>query len=506
MPNKPLTLKVAEWLPDMPEFQTPGSGNVTNVYPLTPTSYGPVAAPAVYSGALNARCQGAVSYIDPDGNVSMFAGDATTLYKIQQGATPTWQNVNGAGGYNCPSYGQWKFEYYNGNVIATDYADAIQVFDLLSSSHFAPLSAAAPLAKYIAFVRGFLMAFNTTDPVNGNATQRAWWSAFGNPSSWPTPGSSSAAAVQSSYNDILGSQGQGMGIVGNLGNADAALFFEHAVWRALYAGPPDVFDFFPAEGVRGTPFPNSILQYGNIAPYIGEDGFYIFDGLSSTPIGADKFDRFFFADLVAGYNDRVIGTVDAVNKQFIWAYPGSGSANGIPNKLICYSWVNQRATLVEITCEVMMRMLSLGYTLDQLGTVLGYTLDNLPAPLDSPRWAGGSLVLGLFDSSHRLNFLTGANLAPTVDTQEIQPIPGRRARVGNARVLVDGGTPSVSVGRRERLVDNPNFTTAVAMNALGTCPQRATGRYLRGRITLPGGASFSHISGVEFDVTDAGTR
>ena len=46
----------------------------------------------------------------------------------------------------------------------------------------------------------------------------------------------------------------------NLGTADAAVFFERAVWRVVYTGPPGIFSFFPAEGVRGTPAPASIAQ------------------------------------------------------------------------------------------------------------------------------------------------------------------------------------------------------------------------------------------------------
>jgi hypothetical protein len=117
--------------------------------------------------------------------------------------------------------------------------------------------------------------------------------------------------------------------------------------------------------------------------------------------------------------------------------------------------------------------------------------------------------MGLFDTTHTLNFLTGAPLAATVETQDIQPFPGQRTFVRNSRPLVDGsGTvPSVSLGRRERLVDSVRYGPAMAMNALGTCGVRGSGRYCRAQITIPtGSANWLNCSGVELDAVAQGTR
>lgn len=50
----------AEWLPDLPVLENPGSPNVLNVKPHA-LSYKPHGSPGTYSaGALGARCQGAI--------------------------------------------------------------------------------------------------------------------------------------------------------------------------------------------------------------------------------------------------------------------------------------------------------------------------------------------------------------------------------------------------------------------------------------------------------------
>ncbi len=505
MPKKPIVLPVGPWLPDQPSLNNDGSTNVRNVIARSSKSYGPSGGPAIYSSALNKRCQGANAFLDASGNVQMIAGDVNDLYNLVPGST-NWNVISkSAGAYAVPTDNFWNYAYFNGIVIATDFVDPMQAFTLGVSSAFADLSSAAPKARYCAVVKGFLAVGNTYDSVNGNQAQRVWWSAAGDPTNWPTPGTASAAEYQSSYTDLFGPGGWVQGIVGNLGYADGAVFQEHAVWRMNYAGPPDVFEFLPAENIRGTPAPGSIVQAGNLVYYLGEDGFYAFDGMLSRPIGADRFDKYFFSDLDQFNINRVIGTVDPINRNILWAYPGAGNVNGTPNHILCYNWIYDRATILDLSTECIARILSIGYTLDGLDNT-GFNLDTLPASLDSRVWTGGSLLLGLFDTNHKLNFMTGSNLAPTVTTAEKEVAPGMRLRVSNARPLVDGGIPSVSIGHRERLQDSVAYTSPSALNSMGTCPTRTSGRYLRAQITLPAGSSFTHIQGVEVSGDLAGSR
>jgi hypothetical protein len=503
---QPLTLPVAEWAPDMPAFNTPGCGNVRNVIPRTPASYGPLSGLSVYSSALANRCQGAASFLDGGGNVTIFAGDAHDLYALNSaGAAWTTVSKTALHPYATPSDGSWAFALVGSRVVAGNFNDPMQSYVLGSSTQFADLAAAAPRCRYLAVVRNFLVGANTSDPVGGAQPQRVWWSALNDPTNWPTPGTAAAAQVQSDYNDLLGAGGWIQGIVGNLGTADGAVFMERAVWRMVYAGPPAVFYFFSAEGARGTPAPGSIVQLGPVVYYLGRDGFYAFDGTTSRPIGVNKIDKYFYSNVDQNNLQRVVGTVDPINKLIIWAWPDGTAVNGNPNHLLLYNWQLDRWSIADVTVETLTAALSFGTTLDQMN-VYG-TLDAMPQfPLDSRLWTGGKDLLAAFDASHRLNYFSGPSLAATVDTAEVQPFPGRRALAKAARPLVDGGVPSVALGTRDRLVDAVAFNAPAAMTALGTCPQRASGRYLRGEITVPAGASWTHIQGLELQVTPAGVR
>ncbi|HZS83826.1 MAG TPA: hypothetical protein VFA50_13205 [Stellaceae bacterium] len=495
---------VAEYTPDQPDFANPGSGFVHNCLPRTAQSYGPMPSLAAYSGPLAARCQGAFAAQDASGNVNAFAGDATKLYALAAGAT-SWTDVSKAGGYATAADQRWSAAQFGSRIIMTNFADPIQSFIMGSSTAFADLAAAAPHARYLAVVRDWVVAANTFDGVNGNQPQRVWWPAIDDPTNWPTPGTSAAAAVQSDFQDLVGDAGWVQGIVGNLGAADGAIFQERAIVRMNYVGPPAIFAFTTAEGARGTPAPGSIAQLGATVYYLGEDGFYAFDGSASRPIGANKIDKTVFADLDPSYFHRISAAIDPVNKLCFWAYPGVGNSGGNPNRLLAYNWSLDRFTLSDLSCELILRSLSFGASLDGLDAT-GFTLETLPFSLDSRAWAGGRVMLSAFDTTHQLNYFTGPNLAATVDTGEAELFPGRRGLVRNLRPIVDGGVPAVALGTRDRVLDPVAFGAAVAVDALGNAPQRASARYHRARLTLPAGAAFTHISGVEIDAVAEGLR
>ena len=504
--SPPVTLQVSEYMPDLPAFQAGASMTVQNVLPKTAQSYGPFPSFKAYAtAALPLRCQGAATMEDPEGDVFVFAGPATDLYTMNI-AGPTFTNVSkSAAAYNINPDDLWNFATFNNRMIASNIADPMQSYSPDVSTTFTDLSAAAPKAKYITTAKNFLIAANTNDAVYGPAPWRVWWGALGDPTNWPTPGSALAQELQSDYNDTVGQGGLITGIVGNLGTADVAVFYEHAVWKMIYVGPPAVFDFVPAEGVRGTHAPASIVQLGAVVFYLGEDGFYMFDGTNSVPIGANKVDKTFFADCDPGGFDFITGSIDPVNKIVMWAYPGQNNTQLVPNRIIAYNWVTQRWAIAYTSVELLFRALTFGYTLDSLD-VTGYNLDTLPFSLDSQAWAGGSLLMGAFDPTHTLGYMNGPALAPTVDTEERQFFQGQRAFFRNARPLVDADVPTVAVGTRDKTEDTVNFNVGTAMNDLGWCPQRGSGRLMRARITLPAGSSFTHIQGTELDVSPVGVR
>jgi hypothetical protein len=255
---------------------------------------------------------------------------------------------------------------------------------------------------------------------------------------------------------------------------------------------------------------NSNGVVNSVIYYLGNDGFYAFDGSSSTAIGAQKVDRTFFADLDVNFLRNVQGTWDPSRKLILWFYHGQGNS-GLFNRCIVYNWELARWSLVDLTpipvewVEAVSYSTG-GYNLDQLD-VFG-NLEQLQFSFDSLAWTGGNPLVAWFDGSHTQNFLTGPSMAATIVTTESQLFPDRRARITGVRPLHDALVPAnVEVITRETLRQGSAVSQGVIPeNILGNCPQRCTGRYVRFRMTLPAGANFNFLQGVDVAARPEGVR
>lgn len=486
-----MIIPFGEWTPDQADLGNQATVAL-NCIPKAGGSYGPFPDLAVFSEAITARCQGAYAGTDNDGAVGNFAGDASKLYKL---SNITYSNVSRTAGYTTAADEAWRFCQFGNRVIATNYADEVQSYVLGTSSLFQNLSSGAPKARHCALIDpGFLILGNTFDGVDGAVPNRVWWSAYGDPTSFPTIGSAAAETAQSDYND-LPYGGWVNAVVGAVGGASGLVFCDTAIYRLDYAGPPVVFQFTCIERQRGTPAPNSVVNIGPFAAFLGPDGFYLNDGQQSRPIGAGKVDKTFYADLNQNYFDRIYGTVDPINKLIIWVYPSTSSQTGLCDSALIYSWEADRWAKASFNCEMIFRALSSSMTLEDLDA-LGYTLETLPFSLDSRSWSGGAILLAAFNTAHKYSLFTGSNLQATVETGEKEN-EGQFVYVKGVRPLIDGGTPTVAVGYR----NNPNsaisYTSANSAGDDGMAPHHITARYVRAKVVVPAGSTWTHATGVQ---------
>jgi hypothetical protein len=483
-----MIIPFGEYLPDLPAFNNPGATVAKNVVPAG-DSYLPFLSQSVYSNALTARCQGAFSTKDADGNTVNFAGDATKLYRM---ASAAYADVSLAGGYTTGTDEMWYFTRFNNRLLATNFNDAIQTFTVNSSSNFANLAAGAPKARYIATVRNFVVVGNTFDAVDGNVPSRVRWCGLDDPTSWIV-----SATTQADYQDLDVSKGWVRQVVGG---EYGTIFQEHAISRMTYVGSPVIWQFDEVESGRGCPAPGGVVKAGNIIFYLGNDGFYAFDGTSSIPIGVNKVDKTFWNEVDLSYLSRITATADYDQQIIYWAYPATGNTNGRSNKILCYNYspnAKKRWSTVEgIDIELIYNSISEGYTLDSLDTI-STNLDSLSFSLDSRVWTGENFLLSGFDSSHRQINFTGSAMTAVLETGEMQLYPDNRADVTLVRPVVDGSsaTCTVQMGTRNTQTSSYSYASAVAANSTGNCPVRSNARYHRIRANVSGG--FNHAIGVE---------
>ena len=484
-------IKFGEYQPDgAPVANGAALAVANNIYPRATGEYGPINALAAYTGAIGSRAMGAITVTDSTFAASNFAGDTSALYKISDA---TWGNItHSAGPYTTGTTGRWEFAQYGNRVIATNYADAVQTY-LLGSSVVCADITAAPKAKAIGNIGNFIVLGNIVDPTDGAKPTRVHWSAVDGPTDWPPAGGSTAQAVQSDFQDLPTGTGV-QRIIGAVGGADGTVFLETAIYRVQIEGPPTFLGFYEVERARGTPAPGSVVHIGNLAFYLGNDGFYIYDGARSAPIGAGKVDKTFFADLNQDYYDRISGIADPINNLVVWAYPSGQSTAGTPDKLILYNWTSGRWSTAGLSCEILARLATSGYTLEQLDTF--GTLDALAAGLDSRVWSGGQQFLAAFDTDHKAAQFTGAALAATIETNEITG-DGNMVYVAGIRPIVDTDSVTVAVGHRRRQSSAVSYTTATAIGDDDACPQHIEARMVRARVNIATASTWTKAVGVE---------
>ena len=527
-----------EWLPDQSDFGSAGSPVIKNVVPLTAKSYGPMPTAVPWSdNTLTEPCQGSYSIRAPDGQSYIFAGDRQKLYQVVPTSRVLADASRTTGGvYATPPIfltgGHWSMTSFGDRIIAANGIDDIQSLALGEANFTAlqpgavgpPVIATAPIAKYVAVVKDFLMVGNTIDDVDGPRPYRVWWSSINDPTSWPTPGSVEAQQVMSDYQDLVQTDlGNVTQLVSGFApGSDVVIFTTGGIWTASFTGPPLIFQFRIAQGASGTMAPRSVVvdhakdQSGAIRPvcyYLSGDGFAAFDGSTSFPIGAQRWDALFWRELDDQYLSYVQGTRDPRTRSVIWAYPTIGS-QGKLSRLLVYNWELSRASYIDLDPPLThvewltVAMYGTSYHADNIDDLFGGNLEAFSPSFDDPFWTGNmESRLSFFDKDHRLVIGGGPAMAPSLETAEMQPHDGKRAWVRMTRPLNDGDpTATVSVGHRERQTDPVIWDAPVAVNQIGECPQRSTGRYIRFRMQMPAGQTFRHLAGIDVQVIPEGSR
>lgn len=484
-------IPIGEYLPDLPAFANPGATTARNVIPAA-ASYQPLAGLSAYSNALDGRCQGAFATRDSGGNVYNFAGDTAKLYALSGQA---WTDVSrsAGGAYSTPVDGSWTFSQFGDLVIAMNAVDEPQKWQLGTSTAFTALGGNPPIARFAGVVRDFLVMGRVSGYAN-----RVQWSAIDDGEDW-TP----SAVTQSDSQDLP----DGGWVQALVGGEYGTVLQERSIKRMTYVGAPIIFQFDEVARNRGVVAEGAVASFESTTFFLDTDGFYaLVDGRQVASIGDQKIDKTFWRSVNQSYLHRIQAAIDPISKLYVLAYPTQESVDGTPNRLLIYNWTTARWSEAAVEAELIYRSLSgASETLDSLDDVSA-SLDALGFSLDSRVWTGGLILLSAFDAQHRLCLFTGENLPATVETGETQLFPGRRALVTSVRPMVDGGSPTMRLGTRSRIGDPVAWGAESHVNAQGECPLRSAARYHRARLSLPAGADWQHLQGIEVAAQPEGRR
>jgi len=481
----PQFVKFSEWTPDAADREsglTEAKGVVARA-----GSYAPLSSPVqVESGgtpaALDGECLGAAQFWDGDASVP-FAGDASKLYRLVSSAV---SDISKAGGYSLTDDEVWDFAQFGDNVVAASANEAPQRYVLGTSTEFADLAGSPPNARCVGRIGDHLFLGHDSTVT---------WSAFNNITDWAAdPG------TQAGKQELDQAGGRVMAIVGGL--IPSAIFQERQIRRVLFTGGSTIWDFGQeaAETRRGALATHAVVQVGRLIFYASEEGFYVWDGQQSIPIGENKVDRYFLGNLNYPQRHRISAAYDSVNKSVVFGYP-AGSATQ-PSEQLIYSLTDRKWTRDDVPMQFLLGLPQPGFTLETLNQFFGSTnLDSWDLSLDSPQLREGASLLAGVDDENTFALFSGDARQATIDTIETELMPGRRGRVTQLWPVVDVqqvANVTARVGTRSRPGEGVSFGPDTVMNVAGFCPVRADDRFLRARVRIAAGADWRRAEGVHF--------
>lgn len=477
-------ITLGEWMPDQPGI----SGALTDAKNVVSQAigYGPLPTAAIFSAAATEDLTTLVAGKTPANTTKLFAAGSTKIYDVSGVGVLT--NVSKAGGY-APNanYDRFRFTQFGNVIIGTNNSNPMQAYTLGTSTAFADLAAGAPICKYLTVVRDFVVtAFTTESSVAYPARVR--WSGINDETTW-----GSSQVTQADFQDIA----DGGQIIGIRGGEFGLIFLEKGITRMSYAGTPFIFQFDNISRGKGCIAAGSIAQTQGVSFFLSDDGFYMCDGQQVLPIGAEKVDRWFFANADEGGFDTMSAAVDPVRKLIIWNF----KTQFAQRQLIIYNFKTQKWTYGDAGTDYISDASTSAVTLEELD-VISPSIDALAVSLDSILYMGGKYFLG-------------GTLGPRVVTYNGQPATGQlitgdlnaggRSVVTLARPQVDNGSATVSAASRTLLSQEVSFGSQVAADSENRVSLRSNGNYHRFKM-VPTGDNWTTAVALDVDLAGQGVR
>jgi hypothetical protein len=386
------------------------------------------------------------------------------------------------------STAQWQFAQTGNLVFATHANVVLQVYDLSSATAFSASLGSPPQAAYISVVGRFLV-------LSGLLSQpyRIQWSGL---NSFNAAASWTSGVNSSDFQDFADG-----GIVRGVAGGEAGIVFQdQAIRRMSYIpGSAIIFQIERLTQDKGLYAPYSIIRAGeNIFFYAGQGFHMIAPGGMPQPIGREKVDRTFLADLDRGNLQLFMGVADPRTTRVYWAYKSVSGATGVYDKLLGYDFSLGQFFILQITGEFLLSISQSGLTLENLDAISS-SIDAMTLTFDAYATAVQP-ELGQFSSSHVLGFFRGTNLEATIETAE-QGTDEDELFIRGFRPVTDAATLYGSVSSRNSPSATATTGTEVLVNSrTGRCDVRKATRYSRFKVRVPAGTTWTFIAGVVPDV------
>lgn len=453
-------------------------------------TWGSVIGATAYRVYRGTTAAGENVYFAP-GNVTSFTdtGGASTAGTVPSTNSATTANLCRYSGsswsvvYSATTTGRYRFAQFGDNIIIAN-GGALLSYGLLTGT--AAAISGAPTATDVATVRDYVVVLGP----NGNQLD-VRWSQFNNSSAW-------TEGVNGADDQPLLSGGKGVAIVGG---EYGIVLQRNAIKRMSPSGDPVlIFEFDEISSEIGCMAQGSVAAVGKMIFFLSERGFMMCDGQAVTPIGEEKFNRWFFdtysrADIAGMYS-----AIDPRRCLVMWAMPGS------PGRILAYNWELERAATIETGITGIFTGFTANTSLDAVDALYPGGLDAIPISLDDASLSGGNPLLLIANESSAVGTLNGTTLDALFRLENIEPTKGRRSRIRSLKPIGDMVAATATIDSRQRPGDPENSVTASGLRPSGIMPIRTNGRYSDITLGVPAGATWTFAQGIELEFEPGETR
>lgn len=468
-----MRLLFGEFAPDAPPSLNSALQVCSGVYPSTinaktgETGYRPAKQFSGTHTALAAACKGASAFVVPASGFGLIlAGSVSKLYRAFAGG---WAEIGS--GYNLTGGDRWRFAQFGGLAIATNGVDPVVAYDMTTST-LAPLGGSPPIMKLLGVVKDFLVG-----GVIDSDVMRLQWSGI-NKADWWTP-----AQRQSDY-QVLPDGGEVNGI---LGGEFGLILQRNCVRRMDYVGGNVIFKIDKISTNVGCISMHSVVQWGELGFWRSDQGFVMWDGEKLRLIGDERVDRYFDGLYTKSSWANASTAIDARNKLVIWS---------MGDQMFVYHWGLDRWAILPQAAEIVFGGVNPGISLDELDAIYG-NLDAVSIAPDDASLAGGDPRFYVFNTSHAMGTLTGANMAASWAFGDLELNEGRDTRLNRARPITDAVAGlTLTLGARPRLGDSASSTAYTTLTSGGDMPIRERGRYLRPTLAIAAATTWTFAQGL----------
>ncbi|MGN7930303.1 hypothetical protein [Sphingopyxis sp. 22461] len=467
-----MRIDLPAYLPD----QSINSGVITiaeNVY-RSVDGYRPVRDFLTGSDALPNPFNGGAAFISTGGTSYLLAGTTEELVRYSAGG---WVDL--LTGLTVSQ--RWAYTQF-GDYVVTVNGGATQVVDLNAGT--AGALAGAPPGTCITVV-GDQVVIGQAD---GNILLIKW-SAFNDHTGW-TPGTN-----QSGFQPML-TGGEVMGLAG--GEFGVILQRQRLV-RMSRTGDADApFAFDEITPNVGCASKGSVAQAGRSVFFLSDRGFMACeDGQVPLPIGNEKVDRDFQAQIPRDEWHRIYSAVDPRNTLVWWMLPG------VMGKIWIYNWTMQEWSFGTFSCDGMFSGFTSSVDTDNAGIT---NTDADPAlTVDDPRFSGGAPRLFMVQDGE-IGTMEGVPLKARIGMGFVEFSKDAVSRIRSFRPVGDMTAAECVLDCRQRLGDAENLVTASPLRASGIMPCRATGKYVKTTMTIPAGTEWGYCRAFEYELSAGGLR